>query len=70
MASKVKPLSPEEFASLLTVANTSVLGPPAMIPSVHSKRLIKMGYMVDLFGRLRMTTPGRARIHAEQLAGS
>ena len=70
MASKAKPLSPEEFASLLTVANTPVFSSPAMIPAAHSKRLIAMGYMVHLSGRLRMTTPGRMRIYAEQLASS
>ena len=70
MVSKTKPLSPEEFASLLTVANTPVFSSPAMIPAAHSKRLIAMGYMVHLSGRLRMTTPGRMRIYAEQLASS
>jgi hypothetical protein len=69
MASKTKPLSPEEFASLLVVANTSAItSPPAVIPKVHSARLIAMGYMVELSGRLRMTTPGRMRIYAAQLA--
>jgi hypothetical protein len=33
------------------------------------KGLIAMGYMADLAGRLRMTTPGRIRIYAGQLAG-
>jgi hypothetical protein len=62
-------LTPEEFASLLTIGNTSaVTGPPAMIPAEHSARLIALGYMVDLEGRLRMTTPGRIRIYAGQLA--
>jgi len=61
----VKKLTREEFASLLTVGNTcAVLEPPAVIPAAHSVRLIALGYMVDLSGRLRMTTPGRARIAA------
>jgi len=30
--------------------------------------LIALGYMVHLEGRLRMTTPGRVRIYAGQLA--
>jgi hypothetical protein len=30
--------------------------------------LIGLGYMADIQGRLRMTTPGRIRIYAGQLA--
>jgi hypothetical protein len=60
---KAKLLTREEFASLLTVGNTcAVLEPPAVIPAEHSARLIELGYMADLAGRLRMTTPGRQRI--------
>jgi hypothetical protein len=33
-----------------------------VIPSDHSARLIALGYMADLSGRLRMTTSGRRRI--------
>jgi hypothetical protein len=66
MPSKSKKLTREEFASLLTVGNTSaVLEPPAVIPANHSARLIALGYMADLEGRLRMTTTGRARIRKE-----
>jgi hypothetical protein len=62
-----KNLTREEFASLLKVANTSaVLEPPAVIPAEHSARLIGLGYMVNLDGRLRMTTVGRHRIAAEE----
>jgi hypothetical protein len=65
MVPKSKKLTREEFASLLTVGNTSaVLEPPAVIPAEHSARLIALGYMADLSGRLRMTTAGRARIAA------
>jgi len=67
MASKLsKHLSKAEFASLLTVGNTCVvLEPPAVIPVEHSARLVvALGYMSELSGRLRMTTPGRARIAA------
>ena len=59
-----KMLTDEEFASLLTVGNCSVLDSPAVIPAKHSARLIRLGYMVHLAGRLRMTTPGRYRIGA------
>jgi hypothetical protein len=66
MASESEPLTPEEFASLLTVANTcAVREPPTIIPGEHSAKLIGLGYMADLLGRLRMTTAGRSRIAAE-----
>ena len=65
MASESEPLTPEEFASLLTVGNTcAVREPPAVIPAEHSARLIELGYIADLAGRLRMTSPGRWRIAA------
>jgi hypothetical protein len=60
MACESEPLTPEEFASLLTVGNTcAVREPPAVIPAQHRARLIELGYMVNLRGRLRMTTPSR-----------
>ena len=62
-------LTQEEFASLLTVGNAAVNSPAPLVPAAHSARLIEMGYMVNLAGRLRMTTPGRYRIYAGQLAG-
>ena len=69
MASANEMLTSEEFASLLTVGNTSaVISPPAVIPAEHSARLIALGYMVYLEGRLRMTIDGRIRIYAGQLA--
>ena len=69
MTSEAKMLTPEEFASLLAVGNTSVNSRAPLVPAAHSARLIALGYMVDLDGRLRMTTPGRIRIYAGQLAG-
>jgi hypothetical protein len=69
MASKSKPLTPEELASLLKVANRSaVLEPPAIIPSEHCARLIGLGYMANISGRLRMTTTGRRQAAANQTA--
>jgi hypothetical protein len=69
MASKSKMLTSEEFASLLIVGNLcAVTNPPAVIPAEHSAKLIGLGYMADIQGRLRMTTPGRIRIYAGQLA--
>jgi hypothetical protein len=64
MTSEPKVLTREEFASLLSVGKCSILDPPAIIPAKHSATLIALGYMVDLSGRLRMTTPGRQRIAA------
>jgi hypothetical protein len=61
-------LTHEEFASLLTVGNAAVNNAAPTIPAEHSARLIALGYMVDLEGRLRMTTPGRHRIYAGQPA--
>jgi hypothetical protein len=53
-------LTHEEFASLLLVGYTPAMnGPPPVIPAEHSARLIALGYMADIAGRLRMTTPGR-----------
>jgi hypothetical protein len=66
MVPKSKMLTREEFASLLIVGNTcAVLDPPAVIPAKHRARLIGLGYMVHLVGRLRMTAPGRERIRKE-----
>jgi hypothetical protein len=66
--SEAKILTDEEFASLLAVGNAAVNSPAPAIPAAHSARLIALGYMVHLAGRLRMTTPGRIRIYAGQLA--
>ena len=64
-----KVLTPEEFVSLLLVGYTPATnGPPAVIPPEHSTRLIALGYMADIAGRLRMTTPGRIRIAAGPIA--
>jgi hypothetical protein len=65
MGHKSETLTREEFASLLIVGKTSAQGdPPAAIPARHSTKLIALGYMADLSGRLRMTTPGRQRMAA------
>lgn len=68
MARKTDALTAEEFASLLLVSNVPVNGPAPIIRTAHSDRLIALGYMVHLSGRLRMTTQGRVRIYAGQLA--
>jgi hypothetical protein len=68
MASEAKTLTLEEFGSLVAIGNMPVHGSAPVIPAAHSTRLIALGYMVDIAGRLRMTTPGRFRIYAGQLA--
>jgi hypothetical protein len=66
MAHGSKKLTREQLASLLKVANTCAMSePPAIIPAKHSARLIGLGYMAHLEGRLRMTFDGRQRIAAE-----
>jgi hypothetical protein len=64
MAAKSKVLTIKEFASLLTVGNARVNDPAPVIVAEHSAKLIILGYIADLEGRLRMTTPGRMRIRA------
>jgi hypothetical protein len=67
MARTSKKLTRQELASLLMVGNTSaVREPPAIIPAEHSVRLIELGYIVELAGRLRMTATGRYRIVAAE----
>ena len=55
-------LTHEEFASLVAVGHSPLNSRPAAIPPEHSARLIALGYMADIAGRLRLTTPGRNRI--------
>jgi hypothetical protein len=64
MAEEARALTIKEFASLLAVGNSLVDDPAPVIPAEHSARLIALGYMVDLLGRLRLTTRGRIRIVA------
>jgi hypothetical protein len=61
-------LTPGEFASLLLIGAPSTYGPPVVIPPEHSARLIALGFIADIQGRLRMTTPGRIRLAASQAA--
>jgi hypothetical protein len=59
----MKTLTREEFVSLLIVGNScAVTDVTAVIPAEHSARLIALGYMADLSGRLWMTKSGRSRI--------
>ncbi|BCA05546.1 hypothetical protein JOE51_005521 [Bradyrhizobium japonicum] len=67
MTAKAKKLTHEEFASLFAVGHAAANSAAPAIPAKHRARLIALGYMVFLQGRLRMTTPGRIRIYAGQL---
>jgi hypothetical protein len=62
MDSKLQTLTREEFASLLSVGNMCA----ASIPFEHELRLIMLGYITDLDGRLCVTTSGKARIAAAE----
>lgn len=62
-----KRLRKSELSSLRKVGHLPVVNtPPPEIPAEHRARLIALGYIVDLLGRLRMTSPGRALLAAEE----
>ena len=59
----MKTLTREEFVSLLIVGNScAVTDVAAVIPAEHTARLIALGYMAYLSGRLWMTKSGKSRI--------
>jgi hypothetical protein len=58
-------LTLNEFASLLAVS-VGPNDPAPAIPAEHSARLTALGYVADLEGKLRMTSPGRVRIAVGQ----
>ena len=70
MVPKTDALTAEEFASLLVVGNVPPNGRAPIIAAAHRDRLIALGYMVFLAGRLRMTTNGRVQIYAGQLVST
>ena len=53
------PLTHEEFVSLRDCAKGVV---HHLIPVEHKERLIKLGYIQELSGGLRLTSAGRQRI--------
>jgi hypothetical protein len=55
-------LTHEEFSLLLLIGTPSTYGSAAVIPAEHKARLIALGYIADVQGRLRVTTPGRMRL--------
>ena len=57
-----EPLTRDQFISLLMVGDVAPNGLAPIIPIDHETLLIRLGYVVNLQGRLRMTTPGRLRL--------
>ena len=55
-------LTRDQFISLLMVGDARPNGPAPIIPIDHETLLIRLGFVVNLQGLLRMTTPGRLRI--------
>ena len=61
-------LSPQEFASLLTVGKRRREQRRPYDTRRPHRPIDRMGYLVQLAGRLRMTILGRYRIYAEHLS--
>jgi hypothetical protein len=65
MVSKSKPLTREEFVSLLVIGNpTPIADLTAVIPAQYRARLVALGLIADLSGKLQTTTLGGSRIAA------
>lgn len=60
-------LRKEEFISLLAIGNLSPINAgPLEIPAEHQTRLIELGFIVDLLGRLRVTSLGSALLSTRE----
>ena len=55
-------LTRDQFISLLMVGDVTPTGLAPIIPIDHETLLIRLGYVVNLQGRLRITTHGRLRL--------
>jgi hypothetical protein len=55
-------LNSDQFISLLTVGDVTPTGRAPTIPIDHETLLVRLGYVVNLQGRLRITTHGRLRL--------
>jgi len=55
-------LNSDQFISLLMVGDVTPTGRAATIPIDHETLLVRLGYVVNLQGRLRITTHGRLRL--------
>ena len=55
-------LTRDQFISLLMVGDVTPAGLAPIIPIDHETLLIRLGYVVNLQGRLRITTHGRQRL--------
>jgi hypothetical protein len=55
-------LTRDQFISLLMVGDVTPTGLAPIIPIDHETLLVRLGYVVNLQGRLRITTHGRLRL--------
>jgi hypothetical protein len=55
-------LTRDQFISLLMVGDVTPAGLAPIIPIDHETLLVRLGYVVNLQGRLRITTYGRQRL--------
>jgi hypothetical protein len=55
-------LTRDQFISLLMVGDVTPNGLAPIIPIDHETLLVRLGYVVNLQGRLRITTHGRQRL--------
>ena len=55
-------LTRDQFISLLMVGDVTPNGLAPIIPIDHETLLVRLGYVVNLEGRLRITTHGRQRL--------
>ena len=55
-------LTRDQFISLLMVGDVTPSGLAPIIPIDHETLLVRLGYVVNLQGRLRITTHGRQRL--------
>jgi hypothetical protein len=64
-------LTRDQFISLLMVGDVTPTGLAPIIPIDHETLLVRLGYVVNLQGRLRITTHGRLRLKSiEEIPGA
>jgi hypothetical protein len=61
-------LTRDQFISLLMVGDVTPSGLAPIIPIDHETLLVRLGYVVNLQGRLRITTHGRLRLASIEAA--
>lgn len=68
MTDPIEFLTRDQFISLLMVADAGPNSHAPIIPIDHETPLVGLGYVANLQGKLRMTTPGRERIASIEAA--